>query len=100
MLRKLILAAVFAFATPAFAGECALSITRDACPGKEEMAYKPYGGKKTTEEKKSAANEAECKTQGEKAAKIVRKGTLSGKQVAAKFDGKAAGDFSDKAECK
>jgi hypothetical protein len=100
MFKRIITTTALFIAIPAFAGDCVLSITRDACPGKEDAAFKPYGGKQTTEEKKSAGSEGECKTHGEKAAKILRKGTLSGKKVVATFDGKAAGEFSDKAECK
>lgn len=84
-----------------FAGECVLAITRTACPGKEAEAFKPYDGKTTTEEKKKLSSAGACIKAGEGAARIIRKGTLSGKSVEAKFDGAAvAGSpFSAKAEC-
>lgn len=84
----------------AFAGDCVLKIKRDACAGKEATAYKPYNGKTETEEKKTVGDEAACKAEAKKAAKIVRKGTLTKKTVTANFDGKDAGTESDSAECK
>jgi len=100
-LMKLTAALVLFSSISAQAGDCVLKIAREACPGKETEAYKPYNGKKETEEKKSAADEAACKKEADKAAKIVRKGTLSAKTVSATFDGKAvAGDFKGKSECK
>ena len=77
-----------------------MKIKRDACAGKEASAFKPYNGKSETEEKKTVADEAACKAEAKKAAKIVRKGTLSKKTVSASFDGKDAGTESDSAECK
>jgi hypothetical protein len=91
---------VFTFASQAaFAGDCVLNVTRQACPGKEEAAFKPYGGKPTSEEKKSADSADDCKALAAKAAKIVRKGTLVSKDVTAMFDGKPAGTVSEKSEC-
>ena len=77
-----------------------MKIKRDACAGKEAAAYKPYNGKTETEEKKTVGDEAACKAEAKKAAKIVRKGTLTKKTVSAMFDGKDAGTESDTAECK
>ena len=88
-------------ASLSFAGDCVMKIKRDACPGKDTEAYKPYNGKKETEEKKSAADAAACEKEADKASKIVRKGTLSAKTVTASFDGKDLGKtFSGTAECK
>lgn len=87
---------------PSFAaGECVLSIDRTPCEGKETEARKPYSGKNPTEEKKEKAKtEADCVKEGEKAAKIVRKGTLSKKVVTISFDGKEVGTKEDSAACK
>jgi len=83
------------------AGDCSLTIDRTACPGKEAEAKKPYDGKNPTEEKMPKAQDAEaCLKAGEKAAKIVRKGTLSKKVVKVTFDGKMLGDKSDEQACK
>lgn len=77
-----------------------MTIKRDACAGKEAAAYKPYNGKVETEEKKTVADVAACKAEAAKAAKIVRKGTLSKKTVTAKFDGADAGVETGTSECK
>ena len=96
----------------AFGGICELTIDRTACAGKESAAYEPYKGKGTgdvkphcdkcnpTIEKKPAKDAAECKAKAEDAAKIVRKGTLSGKKITAKFDGSDAGSAASTSECK
>lgn len=102
-MKKLIFtaAAMMIVSTSAFAGNCELTVTRDACPGKETEALKPYEGKKETQEKKDVADEAACKAFATKTAKIVRKGTLASKKVTALFDGKAVtGDFADTKACK
>ncbi len=100
-IMKLTAALVLFSSISAQAGDCVLKISREACPGKETEAFKPYNGKKETEEKKAAGDEAACKKEAEKAAKIVRKGTLTSKSVTATFDGKAVtGDFKSSSECK
>lgn len=84
----------------AFGGECELKIKRTACPGKEAEAYKPYMGKIQTTEKKEAGDEKACLELADKASKIVRKGTLTSKEVSVSFNGKALEKiFSDKADC-
>lgn len=83
------------------AGECAITINRTACPGKETEMLKPYNGKNPTTEKKTFTALDECSKFAEKSSKIVRKGTLAGKKVTGTFDGKALDkEFEDKAECK
>ena len=85
----------------AWAGECKIKTAREACPGKETEALKPYDGKKETEEKKDVADEAACSAWAEKSVKIVRKGTLASKKITASFGGKDLGkSFEDKKECK
>ena len=76
------------FSIPAFAGECVLTVTREACPGKDDAAYKPYGGQKTKPMNKSASDEAACRKAVEQECKIVRKGVLKSKSIKATFDGK------------
>ena len=98
---KLLLAALTLVSTTAIAGECKIKVAREACPGKETEAFKPYDGKKETEEKKDLADEAACAAFADKAAKIVRKGTLSAKKVTGSFAGKdLAKTFEDKKDCK
>jgi hypothetical protein len=90
--------------TQIVSAECVLKIDRKACPGKETEALKPYAGKNPTEEKitrapASATSDA-CIAEGEKASKIVRKGTLSQKTVTVSFDGKDVGTKTGTGECK
>ena len=85
----------------ALAGDCSLSIDRKPCPGKDTEALKPYDNKNPTEEKMAKATTLEaCTKEGEKAAKIVRKGTLINKSVKITFDGKMIGTKSVNSECK
>jgi hypothetical protein len=100
---KVSLILILVFANAANAGQCKLKINRVACPGRDVEAYKPYNGKKITEEtlKKNIVDETACKEEAEKACKIVRKGTLATKTVTATFNGKPiAGEFVNKSDCK
>ena len=82
------------------AGECEITTHRTACPGKEQEVLAPYAGKNPTVENKDAASADSCKAIAEQSAKIVRKGTLKGKAVSAKFNKDAkAFEFSDASEC-
>ncbi len=101
MKAKLFIAAVSLVSSTAFAGECTISITRTACPGKETEAFKPYNGKVTTEEKKDVADAAACSAMADKSSKIVRKGTLGKKVVKGTFAGADLGkSFEDSKDCK
>lgn len=93
-------AALMMMSSSAFAGECMIKIKRDACPGKEVTAYKPYDNKVETEEKKAFDSEGECKKWAVEKAKIIRRGTLTKKTVTASFDGKAAGVEEFSLPCK
>lgn len=79
---------------------CEINIVREACPGKETEAFKPYGGKKATDEKGKATTADACLAEADKASKIVRKGTLSKKIATAKFDGKEVGKKESTSDCK
>lgn len=91
-------------AQAATAGECALIISRDACPGKEAEALKPYDGKNPAKDVKKVDDEKACIAWAEKSAKIQRKGTLAKKMVISiRFDGKDIGDVTNlvaTSECK
>ncbi len=101
MKATLFIAAVTLVSATAFAGDCTISITRSACAGKETEAFKPYGGKTTTEEKKDVADIAACSAFADKTSKIVRKGTLSKKVVKGTFAGADLGkSFEDAKDCK
>lgn len=95
-----VLFATLCFSGLAKAADCQLSIDRTPCPGKEAEARKPYSGKNPTEEKTKAKDPEACLKDAEKAAKIIRKGTLTKKSVAAKFDGKDLGTKEDSVACK
>lgn len=97
----LILAFTLSAATTTLAGECKIKIAREACAGKETEAFKPYDGKKESDETKQLADEAACGAFADKSSKIVRKGTLASKKVTANFGGKDLGKtFEDKKDCK
>lgn len=101
MKNVIIAALITASASVSFAGECVLKTKRDACPGQEAKAYKPYNGKVETEDKEPKATDAAaCKAAAEKSVKIVRKGTLTKKRTIASFDGVEVANVSDQAECK
>lgn len=77
-------------------GECTLKIDRTPCPGKDTEVYKPYAGKNPTEEKRPKVKTADdCLKEGEKSAKIVRKGLIAKKHVTVSFGGKEAGTKED-----
>lgn len=99
-MKFIYLAALVALCSSAVFAECNLTIDRKACPGKEAEAVKPYDGKNPTEEKGKATTEDACMKEGEKAAKIVRKGVLAKKTVKISFNGKALGEKSDEKDCK
>lgn len=85
----------------AFSAEkCLITTHRTACPGKEESMLKPYKGVNPTTDEKEAKDAAECKKMSEESSKIIRKGTLAGKKVTAKYGKDSFGPFEDKAECK
>ena len=99
MTKHLFIAIGFALISGvAVAGTCKLQITRTACAGQEVAAFKPYGGKETTEETHDMKDAAACEAEAKKTSKIIRKGTLMAKLVKAEFDGKSMGPFEDKVD--
>ena len=82
-------------------GECEITTQRTACPGKEAEVLKPYDGKNPTVDIRAAASAEVCKATAEQSSKIVRKGTLKGKNVVARFnkDSNQKFEFSDSSEC-
>jgi hypothetical protein len=75
------------FCPLAWAGDCELTITRTACPGKTKEAMAPYNDVNPTIEKKSAGSPRVCIEIAKKSCRIIRRGTLSKKDIVAKFDG-------------
>lgn len=95
-----VILAMMIMAPASFAGDCALSVQRTACPGKEAETLRPYEGKNPTTEKYSTADVAGCEKKADRASKIIRKGTLAQKTVTGKFDGKyLSKSFTDNADC-
>ncbi len=85
----------------AFSAEkCIITTNRTACPGKEKLMLTPYKGVNPTVDEKDAKDAADCKKMSEESSKIIRKGTLAGKKVTAKYGKDSFGPFEDKAECK
>lgn len=104
MSKRMVLVVALGFApvfASAAAGDCEITTHRTACPGKEQEVLKPYGGKNPTVEIQAAATMESCKAIAEQSSKIVRKGTLKGKTVSAKFsmDAKQVAEFSDTSDC-
>ncbi len=76
-------------ATPAYAGDCVLKVTRTACPGKEAESYKKCDGKQSCEEFKETASIEACAKETLKACDNVgdRQQQTKSKVITATFDG-------------
>jgi len=89
--RKYLGAALVAlFATssmPVFAADCALNITRTACPGQEKESFSKCDGKASCIETKPAANAAECAAVAKTACANSRLTVTKNKKVTADFNG-------------
>lgn len=99
-MKKFVLAAlsVLALSTAAQAddGVCTIVIDRTPCKGKDAEVYKPYAGKNpTTETRPKAKTAEECLKEGEKSAKIVRRGAIIKKFVKVSLGGKEIGTKED-----
>jgi len=102
-MKRFVLMSALAFLTTATMArsECVLVVDRTPCDGKMEVARKPYDGVNPTKESQEKIKTADdCMKAGEKAAKIIRKGTLSKKLVTISFDGKEIGKKQDEQACK
>lgn len=82
----------------ALAGECVLSVTRTACPGKEVESYKKCSGKQSCEEIKETGSADACAKEAVKACENARLDITKSKLITAKFDDEAVEggkDFCD-----
>lgn len=61
-LRAVLITALVFSSVSAFAAECALNITRTACPGQERESFSKWDGKASCIEKKPAADATACAT--------------------------------------
>lgn len=77
-------------ASSAWAGECKISVTRTACPGKEVESYKKCDGKASCDEVKKTATAESCAKAALAACENVgdRQKITKSKEIKAEFDGK------------
>ncbi len=77
------------FAPVATAGECNLTVSRTACPGKEKESYSKCNGVQKCDEVKTADSAAACGKEAVKACDNVgpRQKITKSKVITAKFDG-------------
>ncbi len=89
MLKKIALlfcVGSLSFQVQAFAGECTLSITRDACPGMDKDSYSKCEGKKSCDEVKKTGSAEACAKEALKACQNKRTSVTKNKNVTAIFD--------------
>ena len=71
----------------AFAGECILNVTREACPGKEKESYEKCKGQKSCNENKKTGSAEACAKEAVKACQNKRLDQTKSKVIKAKFAG-------------
>ena len=76
-------------ATHAFAGDCVMSITREACPGKDTDSYAKCGGKQSCDETKKTGSAEACAKEAAKACQNKRLDVTKSKTIVAKFNGQS-----------
>ncbi len=82
------LVALFAAGSaPVFAADCALNVTRTACPGQEKESFSKCDGKASCVETKSVASAAECAAAAKTACANTRQTVTKNKKVTASFGG-------------
>ncbi len=74
--------------TTTYAGNCAIDITREACPGKETESYAKCDNKKQCVEKLEAKTEKECMKKALEKCDNARLDITKSKIITASFDGK------------
>lgn len=99
VLATLIVAPLIGAALPAMAedkAECAITYTRNACPGQEAESYKKCDGKQTCTKDTEAASEAACAEAAVKACANDRLTITKSKAIRASYKGKALKSKSGK----
>ena len=84
--------------TSVYAGDCVITVTRVACPGREEICYSKCNGKPTCDEAKQLDSKDACEKEAIKNCTVFRPGDTKSKKVVAKFDGaplNGAKDYCD-----
>lgn len=82
-----ILAVIGLYSLAAIAGECRVTVTRDACPGHEKVSYNKCGGKQTCDEVKKVDKQEMCLKEATRACTVFRTKETKSKKVTATFDG-------------
>ncbi len=85
-MKSLIVATLVLFSGSVFAAECALTITRDACPGKEVESYSKCNGAKTCDVVKEVASVQECQAFAVENCKNQRFDITQYKHIVARFN--------------
>lgn len=87
--RVLNLLAVAAVAYPliASAGDCVMTVTRVACPGREQSCYSKCNGQPTCDETKKVGTKEACENEALRNCTVFRPGETKSKSVLAKFNG-------------
>jgi hypothetical protein len=73
----------------AFAGDCALQVTRTACPGQEKESYSKCEGKANCTESVPAATASQCALKAKSGCTNKRFDVTKYKKVTATYDGAA-----------
>ena len=81
----------------AMAARCNFSINREACPGREQEAYAPYGGQNPTASLSMVNSENACLDDAKNLSKVLRKGLIKKITVTATYNEKTLDPvFSEK----
>ena len=82
----------------ALAGDCVITTTRNACPGREEVCYSKCAGKQTCDETKAMPSKEACEAEALRNCTVFRPGDTKSKKISAKYDGaelNSGKDFCD-----
>ncbi len=86
-MKALLLTSLVILSNSLWAGECVLTIQREACYGKKEEILKTHGGKNPSIETQVFESKEDCLKFAKDTSLIPEKGLVSSKHVTAKFDG-------------
>ena len=90
---------IVALITSAHAGDCRVSVNREACPGKETEAFAPYGGQNPTISVQYAESLSQCQAIATKHAKVVRVKIIKKITVSPFFDNAPMSLISNEKPC-
>lgn len=78
---------------------CVLTVNREACPGREQEAYAPYGGVNPTQEQPIVKNQADCLSRAPVLSKILRKRVIKKITVTPSFGGQSFAPVTSEDRC-